>query len=276
MDNSYYWKNKKYDYIRYLVLRDLSNLTIRKYIKDIEDYYNWLDKSNNTAMKVLEYKKFLKNKYKVSSVNSKLNSLNRYLLWLGKDEYRVKYFKIQENTSISNVLDRDEYLILLNAAIYKRKWKLYYIMRTLALTGIRIGELKYITVESLDNNQVEIYNKGKYRVIYLGENLREVLKIYCKENQLKNGVIFRGRNDKAISPKTVWKNLKKIACEAGVIDNKVYPHSFRHLFAKEYMSVSSNISELADILGHRSLDTTRRYTRTSVDEKIKLIDALNM
>lgn len=270
------WKELELDYKKYLYLKELSDITIKKYCKDVEQFYIWLGENIISKEKVLEYKKHLKNRYKIVSVNSKINSLNKYFEWKGLEEYKVKSFRVQTSTSVSNIITKNDYFRLLDCAKKSKKWKMYYIMRTLAMTGIRIGELRYITVESINDCQIEIYNKGKARVIYMGEHVRKMLKQYCMANGITNGFIFRGSKDSAISQKTVWKNLKNISSKAGVPQSKVYPHSFRHLFAKEYMKVSSDISELADILGHTRLETTWRYTRTSYDEKVKMLDKMEL
>ncbi|WP_027431236.1 tyrosine-type recombinase/integrase [Lachnospira multipara] len=270
------WKELELDYKKYLYLKELSDITIKKYCKDVEQFYIWLGENIISKEKVLKYKKYLKNRYKIASVNSKINSLNKFFEWKGLEEYKVKSFRVQTSTSVSNIITKDDYFRLLDCAKEGKKWKMYYIMRTLAMTGIRIGELRYITVESINDCQIEIYNKGKARVIYMGEQVRKMLKQYCMANGITNGFIFRGSKDSAISQKTVWKNLKNISSKAGVPQSKVYPHSFRHLFAKEYMKVSSDISELADILGHTRLETTWRYTRTSYDEKVKMLDKMEL
>ena len=71
---------------------------------------------------------------------------------------------------------------------------------------------------------------------------------------------------------TIWRQMKKVAGAARVNKNKVHAHSFRHLFAQTYLEENpQDITGLADLMGHNSLETTRIYTRTSnVQKKTKL------
>lgn len=161
----------------------------------------------------------------------------------------------------------------------KNKWekKQYYIMKTIAQTGIRIGELKYVTVEAVKEGSTVVWNKGKYRTVYFTDNLCHELLRYCMEIDCTTGVIFCGReNGKAITPGAVWKSLKYIARKVEVPEAMVYPHSFRHLFAKEYMRKVGDISELADLLGHSRLETTWIYTKTTSDEKRRKLELLDL
>ena len=53
---------------------------------------------------------------------------------------------------------------------------------------------------------------------------------------------------------------------------QVYPHSFRHRFAKNFLEKFNDISLLADLMGHESIETTRIYLTRSSEEQQKLID----
>ena len=130
-------------------------------------------------------------------------------------------------------------------------------MIILANTGIRISELKFISVENLKSGIVEIENKGKIRNIILSKNLILVLKKYCKENNIKTGSIIN------VSRIYIHNSLKQSAANArgGLKKSKVHAHAFRHLFAVQFLKKNNNnIAALADILGHSSLETTRIYT----------------
>lgn len=154
---------------------------------------------------------------------------------------------------------------------------MYYILRTIALTGIRIGELKYITVDAVNTGWAEVYNKGKYRNIYISRNLSEELLNYCNDNGISTGIVFRGRNrEEGISPAGVWKNMKYIAEQVGVPLEKVYPHNLRHLFAKTYMEKVGDVTELSDLLGHSRLETTWIYTKTTAEEKRNRLEKLDL
>ena len=262
-------------YKNYLLDMELSKGTIEKYEYDVRQFLLFSGESIcHEDVKV--YKTLIIPKYKTSTVNSKLISINKFLTWCGYSNLSVKTIKVQKLSCLDNVLSKEEYFKMLECAKAKEKWKIYYIMRTLALTGVRVGELQYFTVETMKSGTIQIYNKGKLRNIYLSNKVLNTLREYCHKYNISSGVIFTGNNTRPISTKTVWRKIKIIAKEANVPAQKAYPHSFRHLFAKEYMKASGDITELADILGHSRIDTTWRYTRTSVEEKIMVLDKVDL
>ena len=150
-----------------MVDAELSKNTIDKYLSDINQYLVYAS-DEITHESVMAYKNYLIVNYKSSTVNSKIIALNKFFSWSGYNELRVKAVKIQGNTSNDNVLSKSDYFKLLEAAKAKGRWKIYYIMRTLAMTGIRVGELKYFTVEAVKAGAIDIFNKGKIRTIYIG------------------------------------------------------------------------------------------------------------
>lgn len=263
-------------YIAEMKLNELSNTTIAKYVADINQ---WLNTAPEIILKadILGYKENLCVKYKVASVNSKIISINRYLKWLDVRELTVKTKRVQNTSGLENMITKECYLKMLRYAENHSKKKLYYIMKTIAQTGIRIGELKYVTVEAVKEGSTVVWNKGKYRTVYFTDNLCHELLRYCMEIDCTTGVIFCGReNGKAITPGAVWKSLKYIARKVEVPEAMVYPHSFRHLFAKEYMRKVGDISELADLLGHSRLETTWIYTKTTSDDKRRKLELLDL
>ena len=156
-----------------------------------------------------------------------------------------------------------------------RKW--YLIMRCLGGLGIRVGELRFITREAVIAGYAEIFFKSKLRTILIPDELRSVLLTYCEEKETTGGSIFLNKRKTApVDPSVIWRNLKRIAADSGVNKAEVYPHNFRHMFARTYMSVYNNIVDLADILGHSSIETTRIYTRTSKETQRKKLDKLGL
>ena len=143
-------------------------------------------------------------------------------------------------------------------------------MKTIAQTGIRVGELKYVTVEAIQVGITIVWNKEKYRNVYLTNKLCEELQMYCSDNNISEGPIFCGnKKGQTITNGAVWKSLKYLAIQAGIPQELVYPHSFRHLFAKEYM-------QKIDLLGHTRLETTWIYTKTTSEEKRVRLEHLDL
>ncbi len=263
-------------YIAEMKLNELSSSTIAKYVADINQWLNIAPEIISKA-DILDYKENLCVNYKVASVNSKIISINRYLKWLDAKELTVKTKRTQNACGLENMITKECYLKMLCYADAYNKRKQYCIMKTIAQTGIRIGELKFVTVEAVKEGSTIVWNKGKYRTVYFTDNLCHELLRYCREIDCRTGVIFSGREKgSAITPGAVWKSLKHIARQVDVPEAMVYPHSFRHLFAKEYMRKVGDISELADLLGHSRLETTWIYTKTTSDEKRRKLELLDL
>ena len=133
-------------------------------------------------------------------------------------------------------------------------------MQTMCSTGLRVSELKYVTVESVKKGQANINCKGKMRIVFFTKQLCKMLKCYIKENNIKSGSVFITKTGKPLDRSNIWSDLKKLCESAGVEKEKVFPHNFRHLFARTYYSLQKDIVRLADILGHSNIATTRIYT----------------
>lgn len=70
--------------------------------------------------------------------------------------------------------------------------------------------------------------------------------------------------------------MKKLCAAARVSKEKVFPHNLRHLFARVFYGLEKDIAKLADILGHRSIETTRIYIMESGEEHRRRIEKMNL
>lgn len=273
MDNTKELENYK----DYLLQHELAIQTRTIYLKQAADFLDFLGGREISKTETIAYKQELLNKnHKISTINLHIVALNSYLKYAGYGEYCVKTRKMQNRQCPDNVITSDEYRNMLICAKESGRGKYYCIMRTLALTGIRVSELSGCTVEALEKGQFHIYNKGKIREIYLPDKLVTELSKYCTKEGIRKGAIFRGNTGKPISRTAVYKMLIRLADYAGIPKGKAHPHSFRHLFAITYMQKYSNLFELADLLGHSSLETTRIYTATTAEEKRQKMNKLEL
>ena len=246
----------------YLLNEEKSGATIEKYIRDINAFLLWLSGKAIDKSVVLEYKDFLMSKYAPTSVNSVLSSLNSFFTFNQWYELRVKAIKIQKQIFVSKEkeLTKAEYERLLCAAKHKRNRRLYYLMQTICSTGIRVSELRFITVEAVKTGTASINCKGKMRKVFLPKQLCKILRGYIKENNIKSGSVFVSRSGKPLDRSNIWADMKSLCEFANVSRNKVFPHNLRHLFARTYYTLQKDVVRLADILGHSSVNTTRIYT----------------
>ena len=260
--------NKIKIFERHLKEEEKAENTIVKYLRDIKVFYDWYSDSNDvTKDDLLDYKEYLKkSKLKISSINSKISSLNAYFTYTENETLKIKVFKCQKSLfgSKEKELTKYEFNKLYDAA--KNNIKLKYIIETIAKTGTRVSEVKFITVESIEIGKAIVDNKGKIRIILIPKKLCKKLKEYCKRQNINTGPIFLTKNKKVIDRKQIWQMMKDLADKAGVPKEKVFPHNLRHLFAREFYRETHDIVRLASILGHSSIETTRIYTKETEDE----------
>ena len=267
-------------YQEYLYEEEKSEATIKKYMRDLWKLVLYAGGREVTKKMVVGYKEYLrkKKKYKLTSINSFLVAANRLFEYLGWYDLRVRTYKIQKEAFVpeNRDLSREEYKRLVKAALKKGKIRLAMIIQTICATGMRISELASVTLESVAGGVVEIYCKGKQRIILLPGKLRKKLLRYIKENKIAGGIVFRTSGGKAVDRSNIWKEMKMLSKEAGVQESKVYLHNLRHLFAKEFYTAGKDIAKLADVLGHSNIETTRGYIKTTSREHQKLLDQMDL
>lgn len=249
-------------YKEHLVNEEKSNVTVEKYIRDIEVFCKWLDERELTKQLVLEYKNKLINDYAPTSVNSVIAALNGFFVYNEWYGLKVKSLKLQKQLFCKSEkeLSKQEYDRLLKAAKEKKNERLNLIMQTICSTGIRVSELPYVTVSAVEQGQTQVKLKGKIRVVIFTKELCRILKKYIKEQGITEGAVFVTRSGKPIDRHSIWKSMKKLCESANVAPEKVFPHNLRHLFARTFYGIQKDIVRLADILGHSNVNTTRVYT----------------
>ena len=247
---------------KYLLNEEKSAVTVEKYIRDVKSFKKWVDGREIVKAEMLLYKEHLIELYAPASVNSILSSLNSFFGFNEWYDLRVKNVKVQRQMFVSadKELNKSEYERLLRAAKNKKNEKLYLIMQTICSTGIRVSELKFITVESVKSGQAQVKLKGKVRTVFLPDELIKLLKRYVGEQEIESGRVFVTRTGQPIDRHGIWKAMKELCESAGVKKEKVFPHNLRHLFARTYYSIQKDMARLADILGHSNVNTTRIYT----------------
>lgn len=225
----------------------------------------WLSNPQFDKKAVLEYKNRLTKQYAPASVNAALSSLNKFFNFMEWYELRVKNLRIQKQifASTDKELTKAEYERLLSAAKNKGNKRLYLLMQTICACGIRVSEVRFVTVEAINRRCAEINCKGKRRQVLIPNELCKMLKIYCKERKIKSGAVFVTKNGNPLDRSNIWSEMKKLCIAAGVSGKKVFPHNLRHLFARTYYSLQKDIVRLADVLGHSNVNTTRIYTMES-------------
>ena len=262
-----------------LVWEEKSPATIEKYLRDAADFTAWLDGRAASKAAAGAWKAaLLEAKLAPATINVKLAAVNRFLVFLGWPAFRVKPLRIQRRLfrDDSRELTRPEYLRLLETARTQGRERLALLLETICGTGIRVSEVRYVTVEAVYRGRAEISLKGKIRTILLPAKLCRKLLKYARKQKIASGEIFLTRNEKGISRRQIWAEMKALCDKAGVAPSKVFPHNLRHLFAMVFYRTSRDIVKLADLLGHSSIETTRIYLVTSGAEHQRTLDRLGL
>lgn len=263
---------------QYLVEEEKSSATLEKYIRDVTAFFVWISGCRIDKLTVLHYKEYLMEKYASASVNSILSSLNCFFEFSEWRELKVKMLKIQRQifAERNKELTKSEYERLLDAAVRKKNKRLYYLMQTVCASGIRVSELRAITIEAVRTGRAVINCKGKTRQILLPKDLCKMLTEFAKTQKITSGPIFITKTGKPLDRSTIWKMMKALCQLSGVSKDKVFPHNLRHLFARTYYKLQKDIVRLADILGHSSVNTTRIYTMETDDMHRRQIQKLGL
>lgn len=256
-----------------------SNNTLKKYQRNIETFLEWIPEDVEIDKTIaIAFKRHLLDDlhFRTNTINNYVVCVNKFLYWCGLNDCKVKQLKKQRTASNNEILSLADFKRLLRFARRFGQEDTYLIMKILAMTGIRIEELSVFTVENVKSNYIRVRNKGKERTIILRQDLAREIRAYCREKNINAGIIFFCKDKgKMMAKSTIWRRMKKIAGAAKVQKNKVHAHSFRHLFAKMYLNeYNGSIAELADILGHNSIETTRIYAQTTDEEKRRRLEKI--
>lgn len=265
--------------------QELSENTLKQYKTGVLKFLDWLpDDEPITKITTMKYKDYLRTLTKSpKSINVWVVSLNKYLKWLGINETTIKKVKMQQQSSNEESLTIADFKRLLRISKSMGYEQLYYIIKVLGMTGCRIGELQYFTVENIEKTprkNIKVVSKGKDREIVIRQDLSRELKHYYKSKNIKSGFIFLSSDPeckgKMPANSTIFRQMKKVAGMARINKDKVHPHNFRHLFAQVFLNAyPENVLDLADLLGHNDLKTTRIYTKTSGEQKRLKLEKVN-
>ena len=266
------------DFARQLQEDERSPATIENYLRHIRAFAAWAGGQAVTKDLATQWKEHLISQYRPGTVNTMLVSLNRFFAFLGWYDCQVKTLRIQRRLfrEESKELTRAEYERLVSAAQASGRERLVLLLETICSTGIRVSEVKYITVEALKLGKAEISLKGKIRTILLPNKMCRKLLKYAKKQKTVSGEVFLTRNGKGISRKQIWAEMKSICAKAKVAATKVFPHNLRHLFARVFYKACRDVAKLADVLGHSSMETTRMYLISTGVEHAHTLERLRL
>ena len=252
---------------------DLSKNTVESYVWTVNSFiskYGVFSKE-----KLLAYKGFMTERFKPQTINLRLQAINKYLEFIHRSDLKLKFVKVQQKNFLENVISDADYRFLKRKLKSAGQTEWYFIVWFMGATGARISELLKIKAEHVEVGYLDLYSKGgKTRRLYIPKLLREEAKEWLSSEGIRSGYIFRNRFGEVITSRGCAAQLKKLATQYGLDPKVVYPHSFRHRFAKNFLEKYNDIALLADLMGHESIETTRIYLRRTATEQQQLVDRI--
>ena len=260
-------------YETFLRRLDLAKNTVSSYVWTVryfEKTYREFNKKN-----LLAYKGYLVENFKPQTVNLRLQAINKYLEFIKQDKLKLRFIKVQQKNFLENVISNADYKFLKSSLLNDGYKDWYFIVWFMTATGSRVSELLQIKAEHVQIGHLDLYTKGgKMRRIYIPKTLQKEALQWLQERKISTGYIFLNRFGERITTRGIAMQLKHFADKYGLKREVVYPHSFRHRYAKNFLERFNDIALLADLMGHESIETTRIYLRRTASEQRQIVDKI--
>lgn len=284
-------------YKNYLVAeRNYSEHTVRAYMTDLIQFMNFLKQNrlptdtkdpDITKVEEIDIREFvggLYNKNSKASISRKLTSIRNFIEFLiregkiarnsaklvpiPKGEKRTPAFlSVDEVFMLVEKPDDDGVLGLRDRAI----------LELLYSSGLRVSELNSIKTGDIDltSSFVKVLGKGGVeRIVPIGSKAIDAIKYFLeKRNELtpKVDYLFINSRGGRLSVRSVRRIVKKYANLSGIPKN-ISPHVLRHTFATHLLGSGADLRAIQEMLGHKSLSTTQRYTHASIEKIMEIYD----
>lgn len=273
----YFTKNHVMEYMEWMLREERSESTRKQYQRELLSFLSHMG-GEAKKERIIQYKEELMKQYRPASVNTKLAALNSFFSFMGRSDLKVKQLKIQKKafSSRERELSKQEYLRLVREAEAQKDRRMALVLQTICGTGMRVSELRFVTVEAVREGEATISLKGKLRTILISGKLKRTLEEYIRSQKLTGGPVFVTRTGKPLDRSNIWKQMKRLAGQARVEGKKVFPHNLRHLFARCFYAIEKDIAKLADVLGHSNVNTTRIYIISTGQEHRQCMDSLGL
>ena len=265
-------------------VRKYSINTVNSYLSDInifleflkESKINYKDVNRDVIRTYLKYLDMAK--YKSSSINRLLSSLNDYYNYLVKMKYvKYNYFedinRPRREKKLPNFINYEEYMTLIKQAEkeeneFLRARNLLF-LEILFDTGLRVSEAVNIKFSDINKSEcsIKVLGKGsKERIVYFGEYalnyLNEYMAIRAGINSSDKNYLFLNKNYTKLTRRGAEYLINSVTKQA-LLKQKVTPHTLRHSFATEMLNNGCDIRSVQELLGHKSLSTTGIYTHVT-------------
>lgn len=293
-------KNADYleEYKIYLMEEEKSKATIDSYTIDIQGFFGYIKKDIKKIKKtdVTAFKEYLRQrKLKTSSINRKLVGVKQFIEFVN-DKYdlaisaRVKQEKVQKQYSLKDeeLMTQRDFERLIKAVEDAGDIRTKALFEAMAFTGMRVSECLQLRIDHVQEGLAvieDIKGKGsKYRDIYISDILMHSLNEYLKVRKIPFAStkdtykeLFLGERG-PLTRQAVHQLMKKYAKNAGIEETKAHVHNLRHLFGLNLAADGMPIEEIAQLMGHTDINTTKIYltkTQSYFKDRINKLSSIN-
>lgn len=255
----------------YLLQHNMSDNTICVYVYAVRQFYRRHRQMIPANLQL--YKVFLLEHYKPQTVNLRIRAMNCYMEYLNYENSKIPMIKVQQKMYLERIISQGDYEYLKRRLWEDEEYTYYFVVRFMAATGVRVSELVKFQAEDVQAGFKDIYSKGnKMRRIYIPSALRTAAAQWLQQEHRLKGALFLNRFEEPLSASGIRNQLKIFAARYNIDSDVMYPHSFRHRFAKNFIEKCGDIALLSDLLGHESIETTRIYLRRSSSEQYRIVN----
>ncbi len=298
-------------FIEFLSLeKGYSKNTSRAYLHDLEEFASFLSQNRSlmvgksnyagsykenqvgvdevSPLIIRGYLGFLHKKNKKVTIARKLSSLRSFFRYLVKhgvitDNPADLILSPKQRKAIPAYLTVDDTFILLNSIKTDTLAGLRNcaIFESLYSSGIRVSELAGLNLIDVDFTScvIRVFGKGnKERIVPIGKKALDAIKAYRKRLRLEagtqadeNGPLFLNKSHGRLTARSIARILDKVAKESGLL-MPVSPHALRHSFATHMLDAGADLRVVQELLGHKNLSTTQKYTHVSIDRLMETYD----
>ena len=270
--------------------------TRRAYRKDILNFLSFMAEYSQSdfelkqidAMMLRGYLGFLHRRNKKTTIARKLSAIRSFFKFLVKkgvifenpaelvltpkqDKTIPVYLSVDELFRLLDSIQTQSLLDLRNRAIFE----------TLYSSGIRVAELAGMDTTDVDFSAgiLRVSGKGnKQRIVPVGQKALAAINAYRSQLEKETGratsskaPLFLNRFHKRLSPRSIARILQKLVDAVGLL-TPVSPHALRHTFATHMLDAGADLRAVQELLGHKSLSTTQKYTHVSIDRLMETYD----
>lgn len=259
---------------QHLIRSHMSENTVKAYASTVSLYYKICGEALNSN-NVTKFKRHLETQYKPTTANLRVIAFNRFLTFVKRSKLKMKMVKNVQKKYLDEMISYSDYLKFKECLHKEKEQKWYFIVWTMAATGMRVSEVTKLHVENIHDGQMDVRSKGnKIRRVYFPNSIIVAMTAWLSAQGRLSGPLFLNNDGKAISIRGIAKGLERHATRYGIDKHLVHPHAFRHLFARKFLESRNDLTMLADLLGHESLDTTKIYLRMTSQEQHDIIDRI--